>query len=96
MDLKLCISHREEHKFRTFVNRVLRKLFVPERVKVRRSWRKLHNEKLHRLYSLPNISRMIEIGHVECMGELRNAYKMLIRKSEGKRLHGRCRHRLDY
>jgi hypothetical protein len=25
------------------------------------------------------------MGHVKCMGEMRNAYKILIRKPEGKR-----------
>jgi hypothetical protein len=41
-------------------------------------WRKLHNEKLHNLYSSPNIIRMIKsrrmrwAGHVARMGEKRN------------------------
>jgi hypothetical protein len=31
--------------------------------------------------------------HITCMGEMRNAYKILVRKPEGKRPHGRpmCR-----
>jgi hypothetical protein len=28
-------------------------------------------------------------GHVTCMGEMRNAYKILVIKPEGKRPHGR-------
>jgi hypothetical protein len=37
-----------------FENRVLR-IFGPKRDKVRREWRKLHNEEHHDLYSSPNI-----------------------------------------
>jgi hypothetical protein len=39
------------------------------------SWRKLHNDELHSLYSSPNIVRVIKLrrmmwaGHVACMGE---------------------------
>jgi hypothetical protein len=35
-----------------FENRVLRKIFGPERDEVRGGWRKLHNEKLHNLLKL--------------------------------------------
>jgi hypothetical protein len=34
-----------------FENRVLRRLFGPKRDKVMGGWRKLHNEKLHKLAS---------------------------------------------
>ena len=37
-----------------FENRVLRRVFGPKRDKVTREWRKLHNEELSDLYSLPN------------------------------------------
>jgi hypothetical protein len=52
-------------------------------------------EKLHNLYSSPNIiriiksRRMIWAGHVTCMGKMRNVYKCLVRNPEGKRLLGR-------
>jgi hypothetical protein len=58
-------------------------------------WRKLHNEELHNLYSLPNIIRMIKLrrmrrtGHVARMGEKRNASRILVGKPEGKRPLGR-------
>jgi hypothetical protein len=39
-------------------NRVLRRIFGPQRDEVMRKWRKLYNE-LHNLYYLPNIIRMI-------------------------------------
>jgi hypothetical protein len=40
----------EEHRLRVFENRVLRKTFGPEREEDG-SWRKLHNDELHSLYS---------------------------------------------
>jgi hypothetical protein len=38
---------------------VLRRIFVPKREE-EGSWRKLHNDELHSLYSLPNIFRVIK------------------------------------
>jgi hypothetical protein len=43
-----------------FQNRVLRRIFGPKRDHVTGDWRKVHNEELHNLYSLPNIIRMIK------------------------------------
>jgi hypothetical protein len=51
---------REEHGLKVFENRVLRRIFGPKRGEVTGGWTKLHNEELHDLYSLPNISRMIK------------------------------------
>jgi hypothetical protein len=62
-------------------NRVLR-IFGPERDEVRGEWRKLHNEELNGLYSLPSIVRIIKsrrmgwAGHVACMGEGRGVYRV--------------------
>jgi hypothetical protein len=50
---------REEHRLRVFQNRVLRRIFGPKREEDG-SWRKLHNDKLHSLYSSPNIVRVIK------------------------------------
>jgi hypothetical protein len=56
-----------------FENRVLR-LFGPKRDEVTGGWRKLYKEKLHNLYSSPNIIRMIKSmrmrweGHVAKWG----------------------------
>jgi hypothetical protein len=61
--------------------------------------RKLHNEELQKLYSSPSKIRMIKsrrvrwAGHVTRMGKKRNAYRILVRKPEGKRPLGRPRRR---
>jgi hypothetical protein len=44
-----------------FENRVLRRTFGLKRDEVTGDWRKLSNEKLHNLYSSPNIFRMIKV-----------------------------------
>jgi hypothetical protein len=62
-------------------------------------WRKLHNKDLHDLYSSPSIIRIMKsrrmrrAGHVARMGEKRNAYRLLVGKTEGKRPLGRPRRR---
>jgi hypothetical protein len=53
------LTLREEHRLRVFENRVLRKIFGPKREE-EGSWRKLHNDELHNLYSSPNIVRVIK------------------------------------
>ena len=45
---------------RVFENRVLRRVFGPKRNEVTGEWRKLHNEKLRNLSSLPNIVRVVK------------------------------------
>jgi hypothetical protein len=62
-------------------------------------WRKLHNEELRDFYSSPSIIRIIKskrmrwTGHVARMGEKRNAYRLLVGKTEGKRPLGTPRRR---
>ena len=51
---------REERRLRVFENRVLRRVFGPKRDEVTGEWRKLHNEELNDLYSLPNIARLVK------------------------------------
>jgi hypothetical protein len=73
-----------------FENRVLRRIFGPKRDEVMRGWRKLHNEELHNLYSLPSIIRMIKsrnmrwARHVTRMEAKRDAYRILVGKPEGR------------
>jgi hypothetical protein len=47
----LSLTLREGHRLRVFENRVLRRTFGSKRDEVTGSWRKLHNEELHGLYS---------------------------------------------
>jgi hypothetical protein len=74
-----------------FENTVLRRIFAPKRDEVKVEWRKLHNEELYNLYTLPNIIRRIKsrrmrwAGHVTRMGEKRNVYRILLWKPEGRR-----------
>jgi hypothetical protein len=60
-----CLTLREELRLRVFENRVLRRIFRPKRDEVTGDRRKLHNEELHNLYSLPNIIRMIKVKEDE-------------------------------
>jgi hypothetical protein len=82
---------REERRLRVFENRVLRRVFGPKRDEVKREWRKLHNEVLYDLYSLPDIVRVVKsrrmrwAGHVARMGEERGLHRVLEGKPEGKR-----------
>jgi len=46
---------------RVFENRVLGTVFGPKRDEVTGEWRKLHNEGLRDLYSLPNIVRVVKL-----------------------------------
>ena len=69
---------------------------------MRGEWRKLHNEELSDLYSLPNIVRVVKsrrmrwAGHVARMGEGRGVHRVLVKKPEGKRPFGRPRRRWEY
>ena len=80
-----------------FENRVLRGVFGPKRDEVTGEWRKLHNEELSDLYSLPIIVRVVKsrrmrwAGNVARMGEGRGVYRVLM----GKRPLGRPRRRWE-
>jgi hypothetical protein len=70
-----------------FENRVLRRICGSKRNEVTGGWRKLHNEELHKLYSSPNIIRMMSsrirwTGHVARIWEKRNVYRILVGKPE--------------
>ena len=84
-----------------FENRVLKRIFGPKRDEVTGEWRKLHNEELRDLYSVPNIVRVVKsrrmrwAGHVARMGEWRGVHRVLVGKPEGKRPLGRPRRRWE-
>jgi hypothetical protein len=79
---------------------VLRRIFGPKREEDG-SWRKLHNDELHILYSSPNIVRVIKSRrmrwavHVARMEEGRGVYRVLVGRPEGKRPLGRPRRKWE-
>jgi hypothetical protein len=83
-----------------FENIVLLRIFGPRREEDG-SWRKLHNDELHNLYSSQNIVRVIKsrrlrwAGHVARKGVERGVYRVLVGKPEGKRPLGRPRRRWE-
>jgi hypothetical protein len=78
---------------------VLKRIFGPKRDEVTGGLRKLHNEELRDLYSSPSIIGIIKARrmrwerHVVRMGGKRNAYRLLVGRTEGKRPLGRQRRR---
>jgi hypothetical protein len=79
------------HNRRSFSNtRDFSSVRLSKRDEVTGGWRKLHNEELHDLYSSPSIIRIIKArrmrwaGQVARLGEKKNAYRLLVRKTEGK------------
>jgi hypothetical protein len=92
---------KEKLREELFENRALRRIFGSKKEEVKGNWRKLHNERLHNLYSSPNIIRMIKsrrmrwTRHVARNAEKKkkNAYRLLVGKPAGKRPPGRTRRR---
>jgi hypothetical protein len=84
-----------------FENRVLRRIFGPKKEEMAGGWRRLHNEGLNISYVSPNIISMIKsrkmgwAGHVMCMGDMRNIYKVLVIRTEEKRPLGRSRYKWE-
>jgi hypothetical protein len=79
---------------------VLRRVFGSEREEVTGGWRKVHNQELLNLYTLPSLiismirsRRMRWAYHVARIMWKRNAYLILAGKPEGKRQLGRPRRR---
>ena len=62
------VTLREERRLRVFEIRVLRRIFGPKRDEVTGEWRKLHNEELNDLHSLPNIVRVMKSRKMRCVG----------------------------
>ena len=63
------LTLRDERRLRVFENRVLlRRVFGPKREEVTGKCRKLHNEELSDLYSLPNIVRVVKSRRMKWAG----------------------------
>jgi hypothetical protein len=87
---------REKRRLTVFENRVLRRIFGPNRGEVPEEWRKLRNEKLNDLYST-NIVRVIKSRRMR-WADMWNvwgivAHRDLVGNIERKRQLGRPRHR---
>jgi hypothetical protein len=86
-------------RLRVFENRVLRRIFGPERDKITGEWRKLHYEELNGPYSSPSIVWEIKLRRMRwaacaaSLGERRGVYRVLAGKCEGKRAMGSLEHR---
>jgi hypothetical protein len=94
------LTLKEEYRLRVFENRVLRRIFGPKGEEDG-SWRKLHNDELHSLYSSPDIVSVIKsrrmrwAGHVARMREGIGVHGVLVGRPEGKRPLGRPRRRWE-
>jgi hypothetical protein len=73
----------EVHRLKVFKNRVPVKIFGHESQDITGDQRKLRIE-LHNIYSSPNViwvftsRRVTWMGHVACMEEMRNAYRVFM------------------
>jgi hypothetical protein len=95
------LTLRKERRLKVFENRALKRIFGPKGDEVTGEWRKLHNEELNELDSLPNIVRVVKsrrmkwAGHGARMGEDRGVHRVLVGKPERKKPLGRPRRRWE-
>jgi len=93
------LQRSELEQNRIIIGSVLRRVFGPKRNEITGEWRKLHNEELRDIYSLPNIVRVVKsrrmrwAGHVARMVEGRVVHRVLVGKPEEKKPLGRPRRR---
>ena len=82
------LTLREEQKLRVFKNKVLRKMLGTKRDEIIGEWGKLHNSEIHALYYSHNINRNIKSRRLRWadMELARRAYRVLVGRTEGKRL----------
>jgi hypothetical protein len=82
------LTLREEHRLWVFENRVLRRIFGPNRDEVTGKCRKMHSDEVHNLYSTTDIIRQVKsrrmrwAGHVARMREEIKVYKVLVGRLE--------------
>jgi hypothetical protein len=55
------LTLREERRLRVFENRVLNRIFGPNRDEMTGEWRRLHNKELYAFYSSPDNIRMTKL-----------------------------------
>jgi len=95
------LTLREKHRPKVFENRVLRRIFGSKREEVTGEWRRTYNEKVYALDCSPNIIRVIKsrrmrwVGHVASVGNMRGAYRVLMRILHGRISIGRPRLKLE-
>jgi hypothetical protein len=80
----------EEHKLEVSEKMALKRIFGQKRNEMAGGWRKLHNEKIYKVYSSPNIKVEVkwdEMGRAcSSYGENRNTYRLFfVGEPEGKR-----------
>jgi hypothetical protein len=61
---------RKERRLRVFENKVLRRIFGPDRDEVTGKWRRLHNKELYALYSSPSIIVVIQSRRLRWAGRV--------------------------
>jgi hypothetical protein len=88
------LTLREEQRFWMSHNTELTRIFRLESDEVRREWEKLHDEKLHNLYDLPYIIRVVKsrkmkwAWHVARIVTMRNGYKIWLENLKETHLLG--------
>jgi hypothetical protein len=80
------VTVKVEHSLWVSVNRVLRRIFGPNRAEMTRDWRRLRNEEPHKFCASANVMKVIKSRrHVACMGYMTNAYITLVRGHKRRR-----------
>jgi hypothetical protein len=81
------LIRRAEQGLRAFENRVLRRMFGSKTYEMTGDRGNLHNEKLHNLYSYPNIIRMMNLRSMKWAGHVDEwKGRGVVGTPEGKRL----------
>jgi hypothetical protein len=85
------LTVKEERRLRVFENRVLRRMFGPQRDEVTGEWRRLHSEELCALQSTPNIIWVTKLR----MGWAKHVARRARVYVNTRTRHGRPRRRWD-